>query len=59
MAEVCANSAAASDLGMHCLPNTLVGVSRLQWVNVPTWHKTFFLYAHCVQPITFDTLLLW
>ena len=27
---------AASDLGMHCLPvNTLLGVSRLQWVNVP------------------------
>ena len=25
---------AASDLGMHCLPNTLLRVSRLQWVNV-------------------------
>ena len=24
---------ATSDLGLHCLPNTLVGVSRLQWVN--------------------------
>ena len=23
----------ASDLGMHCLPLTLLGVSRLQWVN--------------------------
>ena len=23
----------ASDLGLHCLPNTLLGVSRLQWVN--------------------------
>ena len=21
------------DLGLHCLPNTLLGVSRLQWVN--------------------------
>ena len=25
---------AASDLGLHCLPNTLLGVSRLQWVNL-------------------------
>ena len=24
---------ASSDLGMHCLPTTLLGVSRLQWVN--------------------------
>ena len=28
---------AASDLGLHCLPVTLLGVSRLQWVN-----STFF-----------------
>ena len=42
MAEVCANTedpdqtprSAASDLGMHCLPNTFLGVSRLQWVKV-------------------------
>ena len=26
---------AASDLGLHCLPVTLLGVSRLQWVNSP------------------------
>ena len=40
MAEVFANSedsdqtprSAASDLDLHCLPNTLLGVSRLQWV---------------------------
>ena len=25
---------AASDLGLHCLPVTLLQVSRLQWVNV-------------------------
>ena len=35
-----AASNAASDLGLHCLPNTLLRVSRLQWVNfahlVPT-----------------------
>ena len=24
---------AASDLGMHCLPVTILGVSRLQWVK--------------------------
>ena len=24
---------AASDLGLHCLPITLLAVSRLQWVN--------------------------
>ena len=24
---------AASDLGLHCLPINLLGVSRLQWVN--------------------------
>ena len=23
----------ASDLGLHCLPITLLGVSRQQWVN--------------------------
>ena len=41
MAEVFANSedpnqtphSAASDLGLHCLPVTLLGVSQLQWVN--------------------------
>ena len=41
MAEVCANRedpdqmphSVASDLGLHCLPNTLLGVSRLQWVK--------------------------
>ena len=26
---------AASDLGLHCLPITLLRVSRLQWVKVP------------------------
>ena len=24
---------ATSDLGLHCLPITLLGISRLQWVN--------------------------
>ena len=43
MAKLFANSAdpdqmphsAASDLGLHCLPITLLRVSRLQWVNSP------------------------
>ena len=26
-------SSAASDLGLHCLPSTLLRVSRLQWVK--------------------------
>ena len=41
MAEVFANSedpdqmphSAVSDLGLHCLPITLLGVSQLQWVR--------------------------
>ena len=41
MAKLFANSgdpdqmphSAASDLGLHCLPVDLCGVSRLQWVN--------------------------
>ena len=41
MAEVFANSedpdqmphSVASDLGLHCLPITLLGVSQLQWVK--------------------------
>ena len=39
MVELFANSrdpdqtqhSSAADLGLHCLPNTLLGVSRLQW----------------------------
>ena len=41
MVELSANSgdpdqmphSAVSDLGLHCLPITLLGVSRLQWVK--------------------------
>ena len=28
---------AVSDLILHCLPVTLLGVSRIQWVNVTPW----------------------
>ena len=42
MAEIFANSedpdqtphSAASDLGLHCLPITLLGISRLQWLKL-------------------------
>ena len=42
MAELFANSgdpdqmphSTASDLGLHCLQKTLLGVSRLQWVKL-------------------------
>ena len=41
MVELFANSgdpdqtprSAASDLGLHCLPDNLLGVSSLQWIN--------------------------
>ena len=44
MAKLFANSgdpdqtpcSAASDLGLHCLPITLLWVSQLQWVKCPT-----------------------
>ena len=48
MVELFANSgdsdqmphSAASDLGLHCLPITLFGVSGLQWVN--EYHNIHF-----------------
>ena len=47
MAKLFANSedpdqmlhSAGSDLGLHCLPMTLLGVSRLQWVKLCTLLK--------------------
>ena len=35
---------AASDLGLHCLPNTLLGVSRLLLVNQGMHCLQFILY---------------
>ena len=41
---------AASDLGLHCLPITLLGVSRLHWVKASIMTaadinlKDFFFY---------------
>ena len=51
MAEVCANSedpdqtphSAVSDLGLHCLSNTLLGVSRLQWFRIV--HTACFFFS--------------
>ena len=48
MGELFANSgdpdqmphSAASDLGLHCLPVTLLGVFRLQWVKMPNHHPS-------------------
>ena len=54
MASLFANSgvpnqtpiSAASDEGLHCLPMTLLGVSRLQWVKPGMFiflHKCFIM----------------
>ena len=34
----------ASDLGLHCLPITHLGVSRLQWVKYLFWEGNTFSY---------------
>ena len=57
MAKIFANSGepdqtphnAASDLGLHCLPITLLGVSRLQWVrsSVKDTSINLFLRGGC------------
>ena len=54
MVELFANSgdpdqmlhSAASDLGLHCLPITLLGVARLKLVNIPD--QTYFQLVECV-----------
>ena len=53
MAKLFANSGdPASDLGLHCLPITLLRVTKLKWVenaviavNVPKF-QTFFIKLH-------------
>ena len=42
---------AASDLGLHCLPITLLRVSQLQWVNM-LYHSSYsqFSLLYTVQP---------
>ena len=44
---------AASDLGLHCLPNTLLGISQLQWVKELDMLCRFFtIFA---RETTFET----
>ena len=60
MIELFANSgdpdqtprSSASDLGQHCLPVTLLGVSRLQWVKLIYLLRTLIrlLYIHWQRP---------
>ena len=53
MAKLFANSgdpdqtshSAASDLGLHCLPTTLLWVSRLQWVNGEQRPRFYFVHV--------------
>ena len=40
---------AASDLGLHCLSITLLGVSRLQWVNLR--NKKIYIIGICESKI--------
>ena len=54
-----------SDLGLHCLPITLLGVSRLQWVNIYKTikpaniqcYKPFIILGHHVDNLF--TSLCW
>ena len=39
---------AASDPGLHCLPSTLLGVSRLQWVNSNTFDNKTWTITHSI-----------
>ena len=58
MTELFANSgdpdqmphSAASDLGLHCLPITLLGVYRLQWVNHHLYDKIYVLTLILLVP---------
>ena len=38
---------AASDLGLHCLPNTLLGASRLKWNSNLEIMADYNEYVHC------------
>ena len=61
MAKLFANSedpdqtphSAASDLGLHCLPITLLGVSRLQWVNLYWVQMLQTIFSHVVAHFIF------
>ena len=63
MAKLFANSgdpdqtlhSVASDLGLHCLPDTLLGVSRLQWVKTISDIRWFNIGPQkcCIQTILY------
>ena len=53
----------ASDLGLHCLPVTPLGVSSLQWVNNSQVYETFvlfvvFLYSDFRSPKSIDWFVI-
>ena len=54
---------AASDLGLHCLPITLLGVSRLQWVNIfliaPRNHMLWYLLEAPHQYVYPQHMVSW
>ena len=45
---------AASDLGLHCLPITLLGLSRLQCVNCHLQYKVIVSYSSYI--VTLNTV---
>ena len=63
MVELFANSgdpdqmlhSAASDLGLQCLPVTLLGVSRLQWVKIVIMHQEKDTEFECSTVFTLST----
>ena len=44
---------AASDLDLHCLPITLLGISRLQWLN--QFYSREIIPSHCFSSINHFT----
>ena len=48
---------AASDLGLHCLPVTFLGVSRLQWVNAEMDYITLPKYLNIFISLHYNTCL--
>ena len=61
MAKIFANSGdpdQMSDLGLHCLPITLIGVSRLQWVKVFFTKMTSLHKAKTLGLITYHLCTL-
>ena len=64
MVEVFANSgdpdqmpySVASDLGLHCLSVTLLGVSRLQWVN--SHPSIFYMYWYVMLLLFISSVYL-